>query len=139
MLSHTCSILLAINLFVCPVFCQAGDDRCVGQEAAAEPHCCDACREQTITPASNSSFPSDPDSPEQDTCCQCICGGAVVENSALEFLDLGVTSWTALPDAEVSRVVVSELHHAVRSWTPLPDDDMNPGRAKRCLMMSFLC
>jgi hypothetical protein len=21
----------------------------------------------------------------------------------------------------------------------LPDDDMNPGRAKRCLMMSYLC
>jgi hypothetical protein len=47
-------------------------------------------------------------------------------------------SWTGFFDTQVP-VVISAPHLALRTWASLPDDDMNPGRAKRCLLMSFLC
>lgn len=61
-----------------------------------------------------------------------------MEDSLLQHFDFGCTLF-ALPATHLDAVVLDFSPTAVDSLTLLPDDGTNPGRAKRCLLMSFLC
>jgi hypothetical protein len=53
------------------------------------------------------------------------------------FVDSG--SWTALPHVDQILAVVADLQTNTGPGALMPDDGINPGRAMRCLMMSYLC
>lgn len=63
----------------------------------------------------------------------------MIEASGPQHLVLDVSSWISLPDVAQLVAVASDLQQVAISRAPLPDDGMNPGRARRCLMMSYLC
>jgi hypothetical protein len=63
----------------------------------------------------------------------------VVEDSALQHLVLDGSSGILLAVPNQIVAVASDLNQDAISRTPLPDDGLNPGRALRCLMMSYLC
>ncbi len=135
MVQQFLNILLATSIFACPFFCKGGAVCCHGDKAAATHRCCEACHDsQPEQSDDQGSLPS----PSSDVTDGCICGGAVIETSAVQLLDLDVSVFVALVETAGHNDLVVQREH-VRSTPFLPDDDMNTGRAMRCLMMSFLC
>jgi hypothetical protein len=128
--------LIAANIVVCPLICGAGQS-CCGKERATTTHnCCDNCHNDAAEQSPDS---SSPDQPAPKHSCQCICGGAVIEDNSLPPLHIEAADWIALPTAPLSVDPVADSPGAGYFRTPFPSDGSNPGRAKRCLMMSFLC
>jgi hypothetical protein len=62
-----------------------------------------------------------------------------VESSSLQNLVADDCNWIAVPTSTTMAAAVSDLFGHSISRGPLPDDAMNPGRALRCLLMSYLC
>ena len=134
------SALLATSILACPLFCKGGASCDVADGAPVVLSCCNEChKEETTHSPIHEPVPTDPNSEAPEKCCSCICGGAVVEDTLLQGLHLDASNWVALPAAEQFIAVIFEPQQGGNSWAPLPDDGMNPGRAIRCLMMSFLC
>jgi hypothetical protein len=128
------SILIATSIFVCPFVCKGGAACCDAHEPEAVHHCCDACDDShSQREDDRGSLPAR----SGDVSDGCICGGAVIELSALQGLNLDLFVFVAPVDTGESELVVQREH--MRSTVCLPDDDMNIGRAMRGLMMSFLC
>ena len=140
MISNLLSNLLAISIVACPFLCKGGAACCDNERSHAAHACCDACHKADAAhSAHHDSVPCDHNSRSPNECGDCICEGAVAEDSALQHLVFENFNWIALPAADQVIAVVSDLQQDAVSWTPLPDDGMNPGRALRCLMMSYLC
>ncbi len=134
------SILLATSIVACPLLCKGGAACCAKERSNGAPACCDACHKtNSDRSADRESVPSDPNSRTPRECGGCICGGAVVQDSALQQLVLDGCNWIALPAVHQSIAVAVVMPPAAVSWALLPDDGMNPGRAMRCLIMSYLC
>jgi hypothetical protein len=135
MLNRTLNILVAACIFACPLVCRDGG-QCCGIEHAAQKHaCCEGCG---ANPAHNDRDRGDNREHGSDDCYECICGGAVVEITTLH-LYLDVCEWITPSAAVEIPVDISEPQHDFAGTLLLPDDDMNPGRALRCRIMSFLC
>ena len=140
MINQLLSILLATSIVACPLLCRGGAACCDKVRSDSTNACCDECHRSEISHSANhDSVPRDHDSSTPCECDGCICGGAVVEDSALQQLVLEGSSWILLPVSNQLLAVASDLNQAAISGTPLPDDGINPGRALRCLMMSYLC
>jgi hypothetical protein len=132
MFHRALNILLAVGIFTCPLVCRGGG-RCCGNEHATLEHVC--CEECGANPAHPDRDRGDNRESEPSDCCQCICGGAVVEITMLQ-LDLDVCEWiTPVPIQALDPTIEPPFEFV----GALPDDDMNPGRALRCRIMSFLC
>src|SRR5688572_3795566 len=133
MLNRALNILLAVSIFACPLVCRGGGQCCRNELAMLEHVCCEECG---ANPAHHDR--GDNHEPASGDCCQCICGGAVVEITTLH-LYLDVCEWTTASAAVAIQAEISEPQHDFAGIPRLPDDDMNPGRALRCRIMSFLC
>jgi hypothetical protein len=133
MFNRALNILLALGIFTCPLVCRGGD-RCCGNEHAALEHVC--CEECGANPADHDR--GDKRGPGSNDGCQCICGGAVIEITTLH-LYLDVCEWITptIPIQVLAPTIEPQFDFV--GTPPLPDDDMNPGRALRCRIMSFLC
>lgn len=128
------SLLLAVAIFGCPLACAWGHT--VGGEVArgggGE---CSCCHHEDALPSEGTECPSRP-SPKAP--CQCVCGGAVLDDAA-QF-DVGLDVGWSLPvvlDGAVVQAVAVENH----SWiaAPWPDVGMNRGRWVCCLFCTYLC
>jgi hypothetical protein len=140
MIREICSIVLALNIVACPLICKGSSGCCNGDHSNVASGCCDACHGPENREArTHEPVPRDDNSRGPADCSGCICGGAVIEDSALQHLVLESYLWIA-PAADTQLVdVISDGPRDWDSGRPLPDDGTNPGRAMRCLMMSFLC
>jgi hypothetical protein len=101
--------------------------------------CCDKCdRPGSNQHGHEGSIPDGDDHGAPAPLGGCICAGAVVEVSTAQQLVvhdvLSVAHWVP-PQTLDSGFDRPDIVSSVL----LPDDDMNVGRAKRCLMMSLLC
>jgi hypothetical protein len=131
------AILLSAAVFSCPLFCTLG--RC-GEDAGDQGQRCSCCdHEGSSAVPEDGSRPMKPANHEAGGACQCICGGAVVEDASLDGVQLDVrldlpvaTILPAIIAAQIAEPVPSREVH-------LPDDGMNPGRALCCLYSTFLC
>jgi hypothetical protein len=140
MINQLLSILLATSIVACPLLCRGGAACCDNKRSHDTHACCNECHKSECShSADRQSVPRNHNSRTPVEYGGCICGGAVVEDSALQHLVLEGYSWIALPAVDQLVAVVSDLQQVTISRTPLPDDSMNPGRALRCLMMSYLC
>jgi hypothetical protein len=130
-------VVLVLSILACPLICRGGLCECDGERAPAVHSCCDGCHR-----AGESTLPDEPSDPRDDNalCGGCICNGAVIENSSLHLLFVdGCCEWSASSPYAVVAEIVTNLHRIATWKSHLPDDDMNPGRALRCRMMSYLC
>jgi hypothetical protein len=136
MYSRALNILLAVGIFACPLVCRGRGQCCGNEHTTLEHACCESCG---TNPGHHDRDRSDNGESDSDDCCQCICGGAVVEVEHQQ-LHLDECAWIT-PSASAIHVVAAIVEPQLDFiCTPaLPNDDMNPGRAMRCRLMSFLC
>jgi hypothetical protein len=139
MVKFLLSILLALGIVACPLLCGRGAVCCRAEHTHDAQACCAACRQAESTRGDDrDSMPQDHDS-RSGKCSGCICGGALVEDASSQDFVVNDLNWIAIPPVAPLRCEPSDLHTMFNPRGPLPDDDMNPGRAMRCLMMSYLC
>ena len=139
MLHRALSILLAATIVTCPVVCRAGGACCDNQQATHERPCCDTCRDSgSKNLAHHERDRDDQQSPTPNDRCQCICGGAVFQLATLD-LNLDAVAWESTSVIAQFQAAISEPQLDAVNVPPVPDDGMNPGRAMRCRIMSFLC
>jgi hypothetical protein len=138
MIHRLLSILLAAGIVACPLLCKGGSCCFSDEHSAAKRGCCSACcKSKDSQPADQTPVPSDPThSPAQYG--GCICGGAVIEDAATHHLELTDCTWIAPLVSQHDAALFNPLQHAQFSVL-LPDDGKNQGRARRCLMSSYLC
>ena len=84
MIGRGLHILVIAQVIVCPLLCQqdlcACSDDCAWQATDDCGGCQSSCEPEQV-PCSNSEAPSDPSNAPCDN-CQCICGGAILADSA---------------------------------------------------------
>jgi hypothetical protein len=135
MFHRALNILLAVSIFACPLVCRGGGQCCGNEHAMLENVCCERCE---ANPARQHRDRNDDRESGPDDCCQCICGGAVVEAGTTSLiLDEPSWIWTSVADLFHSTVTVPQFE--VVNGQFLSDDGMNPGRAMRFRIMSLLC
>jgi hypothetical protein len=140
MVKQVLSILLATSIVACPVLCGRGAACCGTVRASGVHACCEACRDvESNGGGERDSAPSHQDSGAPKQCNGCICGGAVVDDVSAQNLVVTNDHWIAIPTAFQLLSAASDLRPMPNPKGPLPDDDMNPGRAMRCIMSSYLC
>ena len=130
------AILLIATIFACPLICAAGN----GGGGTASASCCGCChRAGGANSSGEQSCPAKPTVPDSGHACQCICGGAVVEDAGTQDVSLD-TGWS-LPVAVAIPLVTHIQEAELRPFcsAPWPDVGMNPGRALRCLLCTYLC
>ncbi len=88
------------------------------------------CDGKPARPSSEEDFPADAPC-EQETPCQGVCGGAVLQKPFVPSLDLAISTLVLLEQPEIQ--VVSRRFQ--RSF----ESDLLSGRQTRTLHMSFLC
>jgi hypothetical protein len=139
MLRRTLSILLTAMIVACPCFCKASG---VGRDAncAENAGCCGCCHSNSSShEADHSPAPSDHSRHGAPRCCQCICGGAVVDDGAHLDVVPDISFWVAVELAQPVFIDASVTSGDPRWTTPPPDDGANVGRTLRCWYQSFLC
>ena len=138
MISRLLSLTLIAAIFDCPMLCGVAPTVCALEVKAVS--CCGGCHwTDKPLPTDDPSAPTDNRSQDGKSCCQCVCNGAVVEVAALPSFGIDLDWWAPVPAttalvANASQGQLSFLHAAHQ-----PDDGMNPGRAMRCLFVTFLC
>jgi hypothetical protein len=139
MYNQVLSILLATSIIACPVYCRTGES-CCAAIADSTHRCCDGHHngESSHSPNRDSS-PADHGSGLPEKYCQCICGGAVVDDTSMQNVHWDAPNLITLLAAEMSVAVAAKPQHEIASLALLSDNGANPGRALRCRMMSFLC
>jgi len=134
MLNHFLSLTLATVIFGCPFYC--------GLPAAADgadSSCSGCCHHREASPPADSEPAPADDSHSSQGACQCICGGAVIDHWGLPVTPTDLTGFAAAPMTVSLVVCESEARLNALHALLQPDDGMNPGRAMRCLFMTYLC
>jgi hypothetical protein len=129
-------IVLAAAFLACPFFCTGYVNGAGGEaRATAEQSCCCKCRGPQLPAEQPSS--SCPDDEPGKSSCQCICGGAVVENQRSVGNHDQLDQSVAMPAPSMSAA-----GNSAQGGPPigaLPQEQRaTPGRAIRCLYMSLL-
>ena len=130
------SIALATTIFACPLLCRTSAS--VRVTAASPGGCCSCCHShQEQSPADNAP-PSNQDKGSSG-CCQCICGGALLDVDGSHVAGVDVTFWApvAIVEPLAAQAIAARLNASGGALQR--SDGMNPGRALRCLFMTFLC
>lgn len=126
MISKLLALLLSTFILACPFNCMP--ERGDSTETASQ-SCCNHCQTDT------NSDPLIPQSSSSD-CCQCLCTGAILDNSHqidLELLNL-VWSHLSIQEVQFQSASLNTQHSEA-----LSDPDEPSGRQIRCLQMSFQC
>ncbi|EDL58421.1 hypothetical protein [Gimesia maris] len=125
MTANVLPILLSLLILVCPFNCMPEID--AGTDATAH-SCCSHCQSKS------EQAPLAP-SPESD-CCQCLCSGAIQEQTAQLDDDTTSAYWITLPLISLSSpTFIDEQTIFAIPAEPVP----LYGRTLRCQQMSFQC
>ncbi len=142
MIRKVLHLLLITAIIVCPNLCRPGLCALAGGYSA--PCDCLAECEHRCDEGDSREHPDHQPLPpsDHDPCegrCQCICGGAILSDSAeLDFVLLLAPAFDSM--ANVGEIHDSLTTHRPRPDQTAPDDDGAPsGRAIRCLHSSLLC
>jgi hypothetical protein len=131
------SVYLAATIFVCPLYCRFA--QCKAAADGAEPVC--SCCHRHGAPVSPEQLPSSPEPQPSDSggSCQCICGGAVVDDVRLDVLALDTSWWLTVAFISPQAVHSNEMPFDRFCAAPWPDDGTNAGRFLCCLYSTLLC
>jgi hypothetical protein len=131
------SIVLASNILACPYLCGGGDLGCIARHDAGPRDC---CHDGPAAPGdTDHSGPREQHQHPAGTCCQCICAGAVVNDSGSHDLHLCLSHWSSLLSVEPFLAAGLPGQLTDEFVNPPYNDGMNPGRALRHRLMSLLC
>jgi hypothetical protein len=127
------TLTLVFTVFSCPFVCGMTPKA----RAISEPvkPCCCCCHE--AAPPANGDPPSQAPH-DDDYVCQCICNGAVVDHVVLPPAGINLDYWMPVAVKATSAKSACNPTDSIRTCEKV-DDAMNPGRAMRCLFMSYLC
>ncbi len=129
------SLTLIVALLDCPMLCGLLQTVCA--EGPAENPVCSCCQHCGAPPTGEEPAPSRP-APSDNSICQCICNGAVIDYATLQFPDIDFDYWSPLP--VTTPTITASAGYLTSGRAALwPDDGMNLGRAMRCLFMTYLC
>lgn len=137
MLNRALAILLTTTIVACPLVCHSGPAT-VGAAGCASR--CGGCCHANSQPASpgEQSCPGRDSSRDSEGNCQCLCGGAVLENACSVGAHFDASWSFPLPELESVRPHLQSAD--VRpNIAHCPNGGMNPGRALCCLYNTFLC
>jgi hypothetical protein len=139
MMRATLSIYLAATIFACPLLCNWGVYSAASQGAEAVR--CPCCAHAAEMPSSSHENPSSQDgpSPRSGGSCQCICGGAVVDEAESNVAELDTSCWLPVAIMLPSVIDFSQSPFDRFCAAPWPDDGVNVGRALCCLYSTLLC
>ncbi|QDU10810.1 hypothetical protein V202x_42230 [Gimesia aquarii] len=120
------SLLLSTLILACPFNCM--QENVESAESATSP-CCSHCSTETNN---NPLIPQ----PTSSDCCQCLCTGAIFENTNIIDLALLSLSWgePSFQDANFQLISLSQHSDEV----PIEPGRLS-GREIRCLQMTFQC
>jgi hypothetical protein len=136
MLSRLLSLTLVVAVLDCPMLC--GPATTVRADDSSAAGCSGCCHHhQAPAPAEEDSAPAAP-THDGDAVCQCICNGAVVDHAAVQPVGVDLDNWAPVA-VTPSLVTTSSGRLSLLQAVHQPDDGMNPGRALRCLYMTYLC
>jgi hypothetical protein len=114
---------------------------CSAAPQGAEAVGCPCCAHGAKMPSSSHENPSPQGgrSPQSGGACQCICGGAVVDEAGLNVAELDASCW--LPVAIILPSVIDSNQSPFDRFSaaPWPDDGVNVGRSLCCLYSTLLC
>lgn len=129
-------LVLAATIVVCPLLCWSRAPGCSAQ-AVAKSCCCGDCGRNASAPA-NSCDPRPEPGDEPAKSCQCVCGGAIVEEQSAAT-DASAPSQDLLTPTVLSASAALEPLPRWLAHPPLSDGGENLGRSLRCLHQSLLC
>jgi len=136
MLRRLLSLTLVAALLQCPFSCGLVV-RVRANEGEANIRCSCCHHGKNKFPARHNSAPTN-HIPDKHCCGQCICNGAVIEHAANQSPSIDLDCWGPVP-ATASVTAVSRAVLSFEQSAHQAGDGMNPGRAMRCLFVSYLC
>ena len=139
--------LLVVLILANPVLCQmlgcgqgapSGDCEECGALCMCEGDADCRERERCHGPCDNEEAPTKPCHCTDDSYCQCLCAGAVIEEAPwLDDAQEGFALDRITAALTIARPTVCSVPDGFRER--FPRGKANPGRIARCLHMSFLC
>ena len=148
MFARNLTSLVIVLILVNPVFCQMLGV-CGGAASGDCEECGDSCmcerqddcgdgREPCDDPCGNREPPTKPCHCPDDSFCQCLCAGAVIEEApSLDDAQEGFALDRITAVLTPARPTVCSVPDGFGERCPR--GKANPGRIARCLCMSFLC
>ena len=128
------SLLLAANIFTCPFYCGAKLDASDMAAIEKSASCCPECAKH-----SPDEVPGDQRDDGCPSVCQCICGGAVVDDMTPCDGNPDWDCWHPAANFNI-RPSIARFVGGLSSFAAIqPEDGMNKGRAMRYLFMSLTC
>lgn len=97
-------LFLAAVIAACPIWCSVGvcvsADGCEAEECHALECCCSCeCEHEGCNEDRCDDEPSQPCDDSGCGICQCVCGGAILEQCSCEVTDHGMMIWLATHDS----------------------------------------
>jgi hypothetical protein len=131
---HLLRLWLSIAIVACPFVCRGDAAVCDVDGTAQLSSCC-----SHRSPAERSGEPAERSDEPSDSACQCICSGAIVEQSVAldDVFPFVPSACFAVVEQVATAVLLVDSRHI--EFAPRLDGAMNPGRALRCLHQSYLC
>jgi hypothetical protein len=137
MLRRALTLFLVASIAACPFVCTLGgaSAKAAGEASRGRCDCCH--QEQSSDPLSPGDSRHCPTNSHE--CCQCICGGAILEVVDTPGCGVDTSLWAPLPSEgmQILTPTAANRHWCIEHVQP--DDGSNVGRAMRCLFMSYLC
>ncbi|HJQ78856.1 MAG TPA: hypothetical protein VJ828_02820 [Lacipirellulaceae bacterium] len=132
------SIYLAATILTCPLVCRFGQCSAAAGESQRI-GCCSCCH--GCAPQSSENHPAAPERGSSDPTgsCQCICGGAVVDDAGSVIAQLDTSWWSPVAIILPHSIDADSIEFDGFCAAPWPDIGMNPGRALCCLYSTLLC
>jgi hypothetical protein len=133
-MARSIAITMIATLLSCPLLCAAGESLVAGSAKGEMKRCC-CCDKH----GEDGSCPTDSRRSHSGHSCQCICGGAVVDDAGAVVVAF---DWGWSVPIEPAAVVVGQAielelrRFSVAAW---PDVGMNRGRAICCMFNTYLC
>ena len=135
-MSRVLSVYLAATILVCPLFCHVAQCSVTAEGVESVRGCC--CGNGAGSPLEEQPTAPERRSSDSGGCCQCICGGAVVDAAAADIAGVDTGWWSPvvilMPGVSFQKAQFDWSCAAL--WS---DDDMNTGRAVCCLYCTLLC
>lgn len=137
-MTRVISVYLTATILACPLFC--GFAECgAPADGSQRIGCCSCCH--GCAPQSSENHPTAPERDSSDPAgsCQCICGGAVVDDAGSVVAPLDTSWWSPVAIILPHSIRADSLELEGFCAAPWPDIGMNLGRELCCLYSRFLC
>jgi hypothetical protein len=134
-MSRVLRVYLTAAILACPLLCRFTESSAAaGGSQGVGCSCCQGSGRQSSEDGAPERRSSNPGGS-----CQCICGGAVVDDAAVAVAELDTSWWSPVAIIRLHSLSSVSIELDRFGAAPWPDIGMNPGRALCCLYSMLLC